>query len=423
MHDSLDAKTVRLEIGHGAIVRDCGRIINVSVGAGTKIEGARSLVNGALINNAGSGRPLAYIGSGVDAENFIIEDGKADSGAILRNCYIGQGAEVEKGFSAHDSLFFANCSFENGEACAILAGPYSVSMHKATLMIGCQTAFMNAGSSTNQSNHMYKLGPVHWGVLERGVKTSSGAYIMFGAKIGAFSMIMGAHKTHPDSSDFPFSYLFGDERGATVVVPGAMLRSCGLLRDEQKWPTRDRRLKRKLPLHDRITFNVLNPFTVDSMLNAIDTITELLARPADDDLYLRYKGMKFTRAALERAKSLYTAAIYKYLSLSLPDAVIPDRDGEEAEEWVDVGGQVMPRSYLEKALESHSLDTIEEIFDEAHNLYDSLQLQWIGRRFGKWWRERQNRISIGAEQFDEMVVEDRQEYLDNLSRETHMLDL
>lgn len=423
IHDFLDSKAVKPEIGDGAIVRDCGRIINVSVGAGAKIEGARSLVNGALINNAGSGRPLAYIGNGVDAENFIIEDGKADSGAILRNCYIGQGAEVEKGFSAHDSLFFANCSFENGEACAILAGPYSVSMHKGTLMIGCQTAFMNAGSSTNQSNHMYKLGPVHWGVLERGVKTSSGAYIMFGAKIGAFSMIMGAHKTHPDSSDFPFSYLFGDERGATVVVPGAMLRSCGLLRDEQKWPTRDRRLKRKLPLHDRITFNVLNPFTVDSMLNAIDTITGLLARPADDDLYLRYKGMKFTRAALERAKSLYTAAIYKYLSLSLPDSVIPDRDGEEAEEWVDVGGQIMPRSYLEKALESNSLDAIEAIFDEAYDLYDSLQLQWIGRRFGKWWRERQNRISIGAEQFDEMVVEDRQEYLDNLSRETHMLDL
>ncbi len=423
IHDFLDTKSVRQEIGDGAVVRDCGRIINVSVGAGATVEGARSLVNGALINNAQSGRPLAYIGNGVDAENFIIEDGKADSGAILRNCYIGQGAEVEKGFSAHDSLFFANCSFENGEACALLAGPYSVSMHKGTLMIGCQTAFMNAGSSTNQSNHMYKLGPVHWGVLERGVKTSSGAYIMFGAKIGAFSMIMGAHKTHPDSSDFPFSYLFGDERGATVVVPGAMLRSCGLLRDEQKWPTRDRRLKRKLPMHDRITFNVLNPFTVDSMLNAIDTITGLLSRPADDDLYLRYKGMKFTRAALERAKTLYTAAIFKYLSMTLPEPVIPSSDGEAAEEWVDIGGQIIPRSYLDKAMNSTSLYDVEKIFDEAYSQYDRLQIQWIGRRFGKWWRQHQNRIPIGAEQFDEMVVEDRQEYLENLTRETHMLDL
>lgn len=423
IHDFLDTKAVKQEIGDGAVVRDCGRLINVSVGAGCKVEGARSLVNGAIINNVQIGKPLAYVGPGVDAENFIIEDGKVDSGAILRNCYVGQGAEVERGFSAHDSLFFANCSFENGEACALLAGPYSVSMHKGTLMIGCQTAFMNAGSSTNQSNHMYKLGPVHWGVLERGVKTSSGSYIMFGAKIGAFSMIMGAHKTHPDSSEFPFSYLFGDERGATVVVPGAMLRSCGLLRDEQKWPTRDRRLKRKLSLHDRIIFNVLNPFTVDSMLNAIDTITGLLAHPTDDDLYLRYKGMKFTRAALERAKMLYTTAIYKYLSICIPDAVIPESDGEDAGNWVDVGGQIMPREYLDKALQCTSLNTVEEIFNDAYSRYDELQLLWIGRRFGKWWRERQNRILIGAEQFDEMVVEDRQEYLENLSRETRMLDL
>lgn len=423
LNEFLDTKAARAEIGAGAVVRDCGRLLNVSIGAGARVEGARSLVNGLIINNSDSDHPLTYVGYGVDAENFIIEDGKADAGAILRNCYVGQGAEVDKGFSAHDTLFFANCSFENGEACALLAGPFSVSMHKSTLMIGCQTAFMNAGSSTNQSNHMYKLGPVHWGVLERGVKTSSGSYIMFGAKIGAFSMIMGAHKTHPDSSDFPFSYLFGDERGATVVVPGAMLRSCGLLRDEQKWPTRDRRIKPGIPLHDRITFNVLNPFTVESMLNALDTISSLLSHPADDDLYLRYKGMKFTRAALERAKALYTAAIFKYLSLNLPDLTIPPSDGVRAEKWVDVGGQIVPSDFVRRALDTTSLYEAEKIFDEAFRRYDELQLRWIGRRFGKWWRERENRIKSGAEQYDEMVVDDRQEYLESLARETRMLDL
>jgi len=144
LHDFLDTRSVRTEIGENAVVRDCGRLVNVSVGAGVKVEGARSLVNGAIINNVLSGRPLAYVGYGVDAENFIIEDGMADCGAILRNCYIGQGAHVEKGFSAHDSLFFTNCSFENGEACALLAGPYSVSMHKGTLMIGCSRFSMPA---------------------------------------------------------------------------------------------------------------------------------------------------------------------------------------------------------------------------------------------------------------------------------------
>lgn len=423
IQEFLDSKIPPHAVGERARVLDCGLIRNVSIGNEVKVEGAQRLVNGCIINNASSTRGMAYVGGGVDAENFIIEDAKVDSGTMLRNCYVGQGVELEKGFTAHDSLFFANCSFENGEACALLAGPYTVSMHKASLMIGCQTSFMNAGSATNQSNHMYKLGPVHWGVLERGVKTASGAYVMLGAKIGAFSMVMGQHKTHPDSSLFPFSYLFGDERGATVVVPGAMLRSCGLLRDEKKWPARDRRLKRKMHLNDRINFSVLNPFTVDSMLNAIDEISALLSHPADDDLYVRYKGMKFTRAALERAKLLYTAAIYKYLSIALPEGKFPDSDGKAAGEWVDLGGQIIPRNVLERTLATDTIEEAEELLDDAFNRYSELEQEWIGRRFGEWWRSRASIIPAGADQFDTLVEDDRSEYIESLTRETKMLAL
>ena len=419
----LDSKTPKAEVGENAIVRNCGKIKNVSIGNEVKIEGALVLENGSVINNAAPGKCFTFIGHGVQAENFILEDGRLESQCNIGNCYIGQGTVITTGFSAHECLIFANCSLENGEAHSVLAGPYTVSMHKGSLLIGCQTSFMNAGSSTNQSNHMYKLGPVHWGVMERGVKTSSGSYLMLGAKIGAFSLLMGAHKTHPDSSEFPFSYLFGDERGATVVVPGIMLRSCGLMRDETKWPTRDRRLKRKLPLFDHITFNVLNPFTVDAMLKAIATIEELLTRPADDDLYMRYKGMKFTRAALERAKSLYTLAIFKYLSIIIPDFVFPENDGEMPEEWVDLGGQVLPRSFLNNAKECDNIYVAEAIFSQAYEDYAHLELKWIGRRFNDWWKERADKISFYAQRFDEMIEEDRQQYLTMLSRESEMLEL
>lgn len=224
-HDSLPSRPETASVGDKARIVDTGAIINVEIGRECVIEGATRLANGTIANNALPGKALAYIGPGVDADGFIVEDGVIDAGALIRNTYVGQGARLEKYFTSHDSLFFANCSMENGEACALFAGPYTVSMHKGTLLIGCQTSFMNAGSSTNQSNHMYKLGPVHWGVLERGVKTSSNSYLMLGANIGAFSLLMGDHKTHPDSREFPFSYLFGDSSGATVVVPAVMLRS------------------------------------------------------------------------------------------------------------------------------------------------------------------------------------------------------
>ncbi|MCM1474979.1 MAG: DUF4954 family protein [Muribaculaceae bacterium] len=425
--EHLDRHPLPSGIGAGAVVRDCGPLENVSIGRETRVEGAAALRNGAIINNAAPGRALAYVGTRVDAENFIIEDGRVDSGAIIRNCYIGQGATVEKGFTAHDSLIFANTQFENGEACAVFAGPYTVSMHKGSLLIGCQTSFMNAGSSTNQSNHMYKLGPVHWGLLERGVKTSSNSYLMLGARIGAFSLLMGDHKTHPDSSEFPFSYLFGDARGATVVVPAVMLRSCGLLRDEKKWPTRDRRLKRRLPLLDRVCFEVLNPSTIARILTARATITQLLKREADDDLYLRYKGMKISRASLERAKKLYALAIYKYLDGKLIDTPLPEIAEEDLEttaaDWVDLAGQLMPRRIMEEALKAESIEERERIFTNAFERYDELEREWISAAIPSEWFAHPELIKRGAEEFDAIVEEDRTSYREELDAEQQMLKL
>ncbi|MCM1153635.1 MAG: DUF4954 family protein [Muribaculum sp.] len=423
----IEANPMPLSIGAGARVIDCGRIINVSVGREVTVTGVRQLINGAIINNAAPGRPLAFIGSGVDAENFIVEDGRLDSGVIVRNCYIGQGASLEKGFTAHDSLFFANSSLENGEACALFAGPYTVSMHKASLLIGCQTSFLNAGSATNQSNHMYKLGPVHWGELERGVKTSSNSYLMLGARIGAFSLLMGAHKTHPDSSEFPFSYLFGDAQGATVVVPAMMLKSCGLLRDEKKWPNRDRRLKRRLPLYDRIIFEVLNPATVQRILTALDTIRELLTRPADDDRFIRYKGMKISRASLERAKKLYTLAIFKYLHHKLQQKTLPSLTVEEAERrheiWVDLAGQLMPRPMLERAIDAESVEAREAVFNQAYEAYERLELEWIVSNIPAELLADPDKIKAGSEEFDAIVEEDRLSYREQLDAEQRMLSL
>lgn len=409
-----------------AVIKDCGTLFNVYVGREVRIEGARRLANGMIINNAAPGRPLAFVGSGVDADGFIIEDGVVDSGTLLRNVYVGQGVTLEKGFTAHDSLFFANCTMENGEVCAVLAGPYSVSMHKGTLIIGSQTSFMNAGSSTNQSNHMYKLGPVHWGILERGVKTSSNSYLMHGASIGAFSLLMGDHKTHPNSTEFPFSYLFGDAQGATVVVPAMMLRSCGLMRDEMKWPTRDRRAKRKLPLHDRIIFEVLNPFTISRILKALDTIDELLHLPADDDRFIRYKGMKISRASLERAKKLYTLAVFKYLHTKLEEASVAEADSEPSmrdAEWIDLSGLIITREMVERALEAETVEEREAILDEAFERYPELEQQWIASVFGQQWLADPEKIRIMADEFNQLVEDDRSNYKDSLLAEAEMLKL
>ncbi len=417
----------RLEIGDGVEILNSGPITDVRIWPRVKINGVARLHNGSIVNNQvqppsplkgeflkgeksrgkGQGESFAFVGQGVDAENFIIEDAVVSGGSLLRNTYVGQGSVIDKGFTSHDSLFFANCSMENGEACAVLAGPYSVSMHKSSLLIGCQMAFMNAGSGTNMSNHMYKLGPVHWGVMERGVKTSSNSYVMHGSRIGAFSLVMGEHKSHPDTSEFPFSYLFGDSKGNTIVVPGAMLKSYGLKRDAEKWPKRDRRLNHDMKLNDRITYQVLNPYTVGLILKAKDNVTPLLGKinPGEDRLI--HNGLILSAKSIENGNEIYEKSIYKYLVTRLGEKLEPiDVYNENIPfKWVDLGGQVMPEIKMLEAMNATSIEEMENIFDKAHEDYNVDELNWIGFHF-KGWRNVDNHFEYRAHQFDNLVEAD-----------------
>ncbi len=427
LQDRRDNRPWKLDIEDGARIFDTKSIINVHIGKEVTIEGTSSLVNGCVLNNAPTGSCLTYVGSDVDAEGFIIEDGKVASGTLLRNVYVGQGATLEKGFTAHDSIFFANCTMENGEACALFAGPYTVSMHKSTLLIAMRTSFMNAGSGTNFSNHMYKLGPVHWGLLERGAKTASNAYVMWGGRIGAYSLVMGDHKGHPNTSTLPFSYLFGNEKGETVVAPGQMIKSCGLLRDAQKWPVRDRRMKRRLPLHDNITFDVLNPNTVSLLMQGLKTLEEFEELTPDSDGLIRTQGFAIRPSAIQSGKHLYMIAILRYLYEQSHEPgfaeVEEDPGMPHFTEWVDLGGQVMPKFYLNRAMEGGSLEEIEKVLEDARANYASMQQRWVRSLVENGWKSLLPEGPRAIVEIDTLIDEDRKAYKATLAARTASINI
>lgn len=411
-----------LEIGNDTEILNCGALTDIRIWPGVKIDGAVRLNNGSIVNTTDKDRSITFVGPGVDAENFIIEDAIVTGGSILRNTYVGQGCIIDKGFTSHDSLFFANCSMENGEACAVLAGPYTVSMHKSTLLIGCHTGFMNAGSGTNMSNHMYKMGPVHWGVLERGVKTSSNSYIMHGSRIGAYSLVMGEHKNHPNSSDLPFSYLFGDPRGNTIVVPGAMLKSYGLKRDEEKWPKRDRRVNTGINLHDRITYKILNPYTVDMILDAMNVSDKLLSVTPDSDGYIGYKGMKIKRTSLEKGRKLYELALCKYLQY-LQEKHLSEQaksNGKLSRRWVDLSGQIIAESNFNEVINAGSISEMEKALDKAANDFDINEQLWMADRL-KDSIDSDVISALRASEFDALIEKDHKNSLSQIAKENDML--
>ena len=151
-------------IGNNVRIMNAGVIENVRIGEYANICGANRLKNGSINSNA---EAPVYIGHGVICDDFIVCSGShIDDGTMLTRCFVGQACKLGHNYSASDSLFFSNCQGENGEACAIFAGPFTVTHHKSTLLIAGMFSFMNAGSGSNQSNHMYKLGPIHQGTLD-----------------------------------------------------------------------------------------------------------------------------------------------------------------------------------------------------------------------------------------------------------------
>jgi len=379
-------------IGNHVTIRNAKYISGVKIGDCTRISGTSRLSDGSINSNADA--PVE-IGHGVIADHFIISSGsKVEDNTTLTRCFVGQSCTLGHGYSASDSLFFSNCQGENGEACAIFAGPFTVTHHKSTLLIAGMFSFMNAGSGSNQSNHMYKLGPIHQGILERGAKTASDSYILWPSRVGAFSLVMGRHVTHSDTTNLPFSYLI-EQQNNTYLVPGVNLRSVGTIRDAQKWPRRD---ARKDPDRlDCINYNLLSPFTIQKMIKGIKLLHNLQYSSGElSDVY-SYHSTKIRNSSLRNGIRFYQTAITKFLGNSiikklenLPAGATDEQlraalaptvaDGKGY--WVDISGMIAPQLVIEDLLQkvaSGKVDTIEEVhkaFAQIHQRYYEYEWTW-----------------------------------------------
>jgi len=380
------------EISNGVSIINCGIMRNVKIGPYASLEGVSKLINGTI--NSSAADPV-FIGQGVILENFIICSGsRITDSTLISNCFVGQGCILDKHYSAFESVFFANCHGLHGEACSIFAGPYTDSHHKSTLLISGLFSFMNAGSGSNQSNHLYKLGPIHQGIVERGTKTASDSYLLWPSRIGAFSLVMGRHYRHSDTTDFPFSYLI-EEKDESRLIPAINLQSIGTIRDSQKWPQRDRR--KDSNLLDLINFNLLSPYTIQKMIKGRAILLELLNASGETAPFYTYHGMVIKNSALQRGISLYEKAIWKFLGNSLisriqktkiktnqdiRDALKKDTPLGSTCQWLDLAGMICPSDVINHLLDTiengtvHSLEEINATIRSIHENYYIYEWSW-----------------------------------------------
>ncbi len=387
------ARSDRGTIGRQATICSVARIENVNLGDSTAVRGAISLVNGTILSCA---EAPTVVGAGVIAEDFIIAEGsRVTEGAILGKSFVGQACQIGKQFSAEGSLFFANCEGFHGEACSVFAGPYTVTHHKSTLLIAGLLSFYNAGSGTNQSNHMYKLGPVHEGKLERGCKTGSFSYLMWPCRVGPFSVVLGKHTRTFDTRDFPFSHIEAKANGRCEMVPGLYLSTVGTVRDGQKWPARDRRTAPNR--RDLIDFDVFSPLTVGRMLRGTARLKELMKTTDRSVKVVTIEGAEVRRVLLRTGVKYYRAGIEMYLlerlisrverareagNQNLANCLSVDSQAIFSGEWIDLAGQLMPQDRFETLcarIETGQIDSIHDLqkkLTEIHSCYEKDEWAW-----------------------------------------------
>ena len=321
-------------VGDNSTIVGARFLREVLIEEGCVIEGSSHLENGTVGRNA-------HIGIDVRARNFIIDNAaRVDGASSIERCFIGENTVIDNGFTAIDTLMFANCHFENGEAASVFAGPFTVSHHKSSLLIAGIFSFFNAGSGTNQSNHLFKSGAVHQAVHQRGTKFGSSAYVMSPAIEGPYTVVLGRHTRHHDTQDMPYSYLI-EENGHTLLMPGLALKSYGTVRDIEKWKIRDRRTLKR----DNICFDEFNPFITGKMLRGVDALTRLQEGDPEAKSY-SYNRTTIRATMLARGIKLYNSAIAASLGTMLRsgDRTAVKVDGSE---WIDVAGQYLPIGIVE----------------------------------------------------------------------------
>ena len=353
-----DRRPERGTIGYRVKIVNTSEIVNTVIDDDCEINGATCLSDVTL---KGSPEANVYVGHDVICENSIVQTGSSIlDGAKIDNCFIGEACHIGRGFSAESSVFFANSYMDNGESCAAFCGPFSVSHHKASLLIGVETSFYNAGSATNYSNHAYKMGPMHYGTLRRGSKTASGAHLLMPATIAPFSMCMGKIQSHPDTSLLPFSYVIADGN-TTRLAPGCNLATVGTYRDIMKWPKRDKR-----PAGGRrsiVNTQWLSPYVMQYVAGGRKLLEQMCSNAADaENGETCHQGCTIRVSSARKGISYYDMALQMFLgdaAAKMGDKLPTSTIGTG--EWADLSGLLAPKSEIDQMASDISNGTIGDI--------------------------------------------------------------
>ena len=178
------------------------------------------------------------------------------------------------------------------------------------------------------------------------------------------------------------------------------LTTVGTVRDGAKWPKRDRRKAAKK--RDILSFDVFSPYTVGKMIKA-SSILKALGDSTDKAIELvNINGAQMKRVLLRTCQKFYRTGIEMYLLEKvlakgetaveggiekLRKAFAADKDAVYSEEWVDIGGQLMPAQRildLMAMVEKGQISDIDSLYNELQKIQQAAakdEWAWVKKAY------------------------------------------
>ena len=326
-------------IGDGVKIVNTVEITNTILGDYCEVNGAARLSDTTVMGTADAS---VFIGTGVICENSIISDGASLlNHAIVQDCFIGEVCKISNGFTAEQSVVFANSNLSKGEASAAFCDPFTISLSKKAQL----------------TNGMY----------------------------GLYDNFHGEVLRNPNMRNLPFSRLT-TQGEATYLVPAFNMTTVALYRAIHKWPRHD--MRPQTAPRSIVNFDWLSPFSVDEIIKAKQILEDLRDISGEDAPNYSYHGLIIRGVDLQKGIQNYDMALRIYMGAVIeriqkydPDLCEPTTNTGLGQ-WGNLAGLLLPVSEERQIVEDikdgtlESIDAILRRFDEIHAEYRNYQWVW-----------------------------------------------
>ena len=329
-------------IGEGVKIVNTGEITNTILGDYCEVNGAARLSDTTVMGTADAS---VFIGTGVICENSVISDGASLlNSAIVTDCFVGEACKISNGFTAGQSVIFANSSLSKGEASAAFCGPFTTSHHKNSLLTGSVFSLNNTG---------------HDDITQC-----------------------------PDMCNLPFSRLT-TQGDTTFLEPAFHITTAAHYYDIRKWARRDMRAQ-STP-KSIVNFDWLSPFSVSEIIKAKKKLEDLREISGEDASNYRFHEFIIRAADLQKGIRNYDMALRIYMGAVLERVQRRDPELNEPEtdtglgKWDNLAGLLLPASEERQMVEDikdgtlESIDAILRRFNEINAEYRNYQWVWTYR--------------------------------------------